>query len=235
MNMMMQGSARKYASKVLRTQYASLVGYWTQGEASGTTAIDRSSQANNGTYTAVTLGQPGYPAGGTAALYDGATSVCNIYSAALNADVNKAEGSISLWCKINEDWSVTTLRYLVRLYSAGGNQIRIYKNNANRITLDYTAGSVTKSYEITTSNTGWFHLGITWSASNDRVRIYLDGVQVGADLTGLGTWSGNFTSSATVIGASATSASSAWIGWISNVAIWATELTPAEMGFVGYG
>lgn len=228
-------SARAYSTKILGTQYNSLVGYWTQGESSGTTAVDQSSQLNNGTYGNVTLGQVGVLRGSTCAYYGGTNSYCNIYSSAFNADVNKSEGSISLWCKIDEDWSVTTLRYLIRLYSSGTNQIRIYKSTSNRVILEYLAGGVSSSREITTSETGWFHLGLTWSKSNDRVRFYLNGLQVGSDVTGLGTWSGNLGSAATDIGASSNAGSSSWIGWLNHVAVWATELTPAEMGALGYG
>ena len=52
------------------------IGYWRLGETPGTTtAADASGQTNNGTYskTGITLGQPGFHGGDTAALFDGKT------------------------------------------------------------------------------------------------------------------------------------------------------------------
>src|SRR3954449_8950644 len=51
------------------------IGYWRLGEApGGATASDVSGNANNGAYSGgITLGQPGFHGGDTAALFDGAT------------------------------------------------------------------------------------------------------------------------------------------------------------------
>ena len=51
------------------------IGYWRLGETPGTaTAADASGHANNGTYSGgITLGQPGFHGGDTAALFDGKT------------------------------------------------------------------------------------------------------------------------------------------------------------------
>ena len=51
------------------------IGYWRLGEAPGSaSAADASGNANNGTYSGgITLGQPGFHGGDTAALFDGKT------------------------------------------------------------------------------------------------------------------------------------------------------------------
>ena len=66
------GSA-SFTAEVLADQP---IGYWRLGEAPGSTsAADASGNANTGAYssTGITLGQPGFHAGDTAALFDGAT------------------------------------------------------------------------------------------------------------------------------------------------------------------
>jgi Concanavalin A-like lectin/glucanases superfamily/CARDB len=67
-----QAAPPSYAAQVLAD---GPIGYWRLGEAPGSpTAADSSVNGNNGNYTGgITLGQPGFHGGDTAALFDGAT------------------------------------------------------------------------------------------------------------------------------------------------------------------
>ena len=70
-------------------------------------------------------------------------------------------------------------------------------------------------------------VGITWNKAADRVRAFLNGAQVGADLNGLGVWAGACYSN--LIGAATTALLEPWLGWIQLVALGNAELTPASM------
>jgi|GEM_PF-1610308 len=66
-----QAAPNRYATQVLAD---GPIGYWRLGESPGATAAaDSSGHGNNGTYSAtgITLGQPGFHDGDTAALFDG--------------------------------------------------------------------------------------------------------------------------------------------------------------------
>jgi len=181
---------------------ANLVQYLTLGDLSGTVAVDESGNGLNGAYTAVTLGQPGIGDGYKSGYLDGLTSKVNLYSAGLDAPFDPTEGGIIIWAKMPDAaWDDNATRYIVYLGKDGNNYITIRKEATDRIGFEYKAGATTETRTLTAvKDTGWVCYGITWSVSNDRVNTYRKGVQSGATMTALGTWSGALATTLCLIG-----------------------------------
>lgn len=221
-----------YDLKVIDTFGSSLLAYWPLWELSGTTASDVSGNARNGVYTGVTLAQTGIGDGRTAAYYGGDGDRTNIYSASLAAAFGATEGTLMVWAKANNAgmWTDSTTRRLVYLSADVNNRIIINRDTtANTLSIFYIAGGTNKNRAITISSTAWNCYVITWSKSADEVKVYLNGVQQGATLTGLGTWAGSLLSTTTQIGAQDTSGTNPWFGWLAHVAIGNRALTGAEV------
>ena len=229
------GLNRAYQNLVLNTQPSNLIQYLPMNEQSGTVAKDLSIQSNAAAYSNAVLYQNGFVSGEKSVYFNGTNSFINLYTTGFRDDFNGAEGSITIGAKLDEAWSETTERYLIRLYKDGSNTVRIRKSNSNRITFEYAAGGTIQTRVLTLSDTGFFTVGVTWSASNDRLRFFYNGVQLGADITGLGTWSGSLVSTICVIGAASTGAAALWKGWVARYAIWKAELTLPEMLAIGTG
>jgi hypothetical protein len=228
-----------WANKVNYTQIvqqiapANLIAYWVMGEPSGSAALDSSGNGRVGAYTAVMLGATGIGDGNTAASFDGSTSFNNIFSASFFAALNGSEGTISSWARVSAAgvWTDGTSRRVYRVATAtAGNRIELYRTvTNNQMELDYVAGNTAKGVQITMSPTGFSHFAVTWSASGDAVKIYMNGVQQGATLTGLGVWAGTAAATQNVIGANITTPLSVWSGMIAHVAVWTTPLSAAQI------
>ncbi len=180
----------------------------------------------------VTLGTT---AGGhltTAYSFDGSNDYVNIYSSDLNSAFNPNEGTMVAWAKVSGAgmWTdATTRRIVFAGFDNSTNLIGIYKGSSNNtLGVSYIAGSVAKSVFTTTSSTDWMQIVITWSKSNDQVIAYFNGTQSGSTLTGLGTWSGNLSSTNTEIGANA-SGLNPWSGLINDVRLYNSALTPTQI------
>lgn len=228
--LLLTGSRR--ASYLRRLQAMGPIALWPMDSLSGTTARDATPNGRNGTYSGVTLGQPGIGDGKTSPLFDGVNDFCDVYSASLAGAFNGDEGSLVAWAKVSGAgvWTDGTSRYLVSLQADATNYqvIRKYSTN-NTLRFDSRATN-TKTVSVTTSLAGWFHAALTWSRSADEVKVYLNGVQQGAAQTGLGAWAGTLVSNATVIGSSSSSTpASCWSGWLAYVAVFARALTPGEV------
>lgn len=222
-------SVLAYTNKVIAL---SPILYYPMAEPSGTTATDESGNARNGTYTAVTLAQTGIGDGRTAGSFDGSTSVCNAYGASFVAAFNKDEGTIAGWAKVAAAgvWTDAAARQMVRFLADGSNLIIIRKTTTNnQIQLQYVAGGTNKNINTTFSLTTWFHWALTWSKAADQVKAYINGAQVGATLTGLGTWSGALASGNTVFGAGGSAAFEVWSGTLAHIAVWNTPLSAANV------
>lgn len=206
------------------------LGFWPLGEASGTTAYDRSGNAHDGTYTGASLGEPGL-FNKTCPLFDGANDYANLLSAGLTSAFNGGEATIAVWLKVYDSsvWTDGVNRYaLIFGVDLSTNYILLRKGaTANLVSGYYVAGSVTKFINMTTSSTGWLQVAITASASADQVKCYLNGAQAGSTLTGLGTWSGSIARA--VIGAASVTPGNVFNGWLQYAMLWDRALTPGEV------
>lgn len=217
-------SGRSYTQKI---QALGPIAYYPQAEPSGTTIVDESGNGRNGTYVGVTLGQPGIGDGRTAAGYDGATSYGNIYSASLAGAWNGAEGTIVAWQRSSGGSS----RCILRLQADASNLVQLFSTGtANEVQFRYTAGGTVKQI-LDSSNVfgSLFSIALTWSKSNDQMRAYAKGVQVGATQTGLGTWAGALATTLCCIGAASTTPTLSWLGSQAHTAIFNRALSAAEI------
>lgn len=225
------GSA--YAQQVFAADDDHLIAYWPLDDLSNPARNQEGTTGRDGTYSNVTLGQPGLD-GRPAASFNGATSFVNIYSTSLNGAWNGSEGSAAVWCKVSGAgvWADGIVRRPIRITGPAGNVMLLRKQAAaDSLGFLYQAGGGSGRSLIKAgfSPTGWFHMALTWSKSANEVRWYVDGVQEGATLAASGTWSGALDSAATVIGALATTPSEVWSGLLAHAALWSVALPAAQI------
>ena len=208
------------------------IAYWPLSEPSGVVANDLMG-LGNGAYSNVTLGQTGIGDGRTSALFNGTTSYCNIYSAALASAFNGAAGTISIWAKVSGAgaWADGIHRVMLRLLADGNNYIDLAKSSAvNTLLVRYNSGAVLESVTPTSfSPTTFFQVALTWNKAADEMKVFVNGIQSGITQTGLGIWAGAPASTTSNIGSSSTTPAAVWAGYIAHPAIWTRALTPAEV------
>jgi len=159
-----------------------VIGAWDLGEKHGAIAYDRR-RGNNGAHVGVTLGQPGIGDGRPSPLYDGINDYTNIFSAAFQAAFNGTEGTAAIWFKMDGAgvWIDGAVRRALLLFVDNLNSVSIYKDgNNNRFVLQYEANNILKIVSVTPySPISWVMAVLTWSASRDEIKGYLDAVQQG--------------------------------------------------------
>jgi len=223
------GPYTTYQRKVLTY---SPIAYWPLDDTSGAVARCLVNPNQNGAYTGVTLANATGPDGVSwVPLFDGANDYVNILTATLQGALDLDEGSISLWAKVFNVgvWTDATFRRLLYLKdTAPVNSIDLMRYNSdNRVYLerrDDTSGKG-KLY-ITSAPTAWVHLGLTWSVLANETRYYwtgslLPGVDAADTATG--------TVVLAFIGSASTVPANPWYGWISDVAIFDTVLSGANI------
>ena len=212
-------SGQTYAEKVL--SYGPIA-YWPLWEAAGPTAECLvNSPAQDGTYTGVTLGQPGIGDGNTCPFFDGTNDYVDIWSAAFAAAFNGSEGTLAYWVKgFNVGvWTDSVIRQTVRILADGNNLIdggaRDPADN-NRLVNYFRAGGTWENRSnVGITTVDWFFLTMTWSALADEVIYYWNGAWLETDV-GLGAWAGAPAANNTVIGARVIPVGSPWYGYLAH-------------------
>lgn len=180
-----------YQQQIINLFGASLKGYWPLNEASGATAFDLSGNGYNGTYTDVTLAQPGIGDGNTSAQFGLSTSQVDLYSTGFRDAITPKEFTMGIWIKMTAaQWAATNQdTFMIGRSTTGAQEyFALLKNNGgNRLDGEYSPTS-TKTLATTFTSSGWNQFVMTISDTNDRMRVYINGVQQGVDLTGIGTW-----------------------------------------------
>jgi hypothetical protein len=231
-------SAPAYFRRVKALGGGNLKAYWRMQEQTGTTASDASGNGLTATYRrtgstliGVSLANLGIGDRYYSAHFDG-TGYLNIYTAGLNSAFNGAEGTISIFAKVDSGiWTDGLVRRIFYIGVDGNNSIEIQRpvdNNAIRFL--YKAGGTTKSqYQFSLYTLDWLHLTLTWSKANDRVTAYVNGVAVGAALTGLGTWAGSLNSGNCMIGSVDATPTNPFIGTLAHATVFNRELSATEV------
>ncbi len=216
-----------YSERIKKLFGSALIAYWPLNEPSGATCEDIAGNNHDGTYTSVTLAQPGIGDGKTSAQFNGTTSRSNVYSTGLRDVFNGAEGSLILWAKVANAgvWTDSADRAFAQFCKSDFTlPFRIYKPTSNSAVTFSVLG---KSYTtVSMSTIGWACYAVTWSNSNDRMRSYLNGLLKNTT-TGLTAWGANVLGSA-IIGAGTTSA---WLhnGYVAHVMLLNREATAEEI------
>jgi len=208
------------------------IAYWPQSESSGLVARCLVNPLQDGTYTGVTLANDNTgPFGTPAPRYDGATSYCNVMSAALTAAFSGILGSILTWIKVLNVgiWTDAAWHVYLMFYVDGTNYIQLAKTNANNNLrwVMVSGGAISQRDNVAVASTAWMPVGLTWNQAANRVRAYRYGIQDGGDIAGIGVWAGAFARN--VLGANTTVPASPWNGWQGPTVVWNRELSPAEV------
>lgn len=222
-------AAQTYAQRVAAIEAASQLGIWPLIA----NANDVSPNGFNGAATAVAYSGTA-PDGGACAVLDGSTSKIDLYGAGLAAAFNNGEITLAAWCKVANAgvWTDGSNDIAINLSASATNAVRLYKTSTNnQIQFQYYAGGTNKNLSDTSlaGATTWFHMAITVSKTADQAIAYLNGAQVGATLTGLGTWSGALASTTALIGALNTTPAQVWNGSLWYVAAWTKALSAAQV------
>jgi hypothetical protein len=175
-----QGSAVVFYAGTAATSYANTVladtpaGYWRFGEPSGTTALDSSGHANNGSYiNGPMLGVPGALAGDpdTAVSLDGVNDVVRVPDSN-TLDVGNtfsAEG----WIKRGSTAKTTSMMLkgfqIVVMSAANGNQVWLRKPNVSTIARTNAGVGAGAYHQIVVTKNG---------SGPGTVKIYIDGAPV---------------------------------------------------------
>ena len=213
-------------------------GYWPMDETSGSTVYDRAGNGRNGTITGGVTPSVGGPSGLRALAFDG---TANAYvTIADNAVWSSHAGASGLWSY--EVWlyrSSTGARksFLSKGVAGGGNDYEILFEVTATDTFDHpvltTAGANVMSVLATGSSSlnTWQHVAATYDRAAQLLIVYVDGNEVGRDTTASGTSSD--TAGALYFGTRNDgplgSATYAWNGRMSNVAVYGTALSAARI------
>jgi hypothetical protein len=148
-----------------------------------------------------------------------------VISAALQSAFNGDEGTACCWMKVNPGvWTDSTVRIWYTINVFGNNYIQLYKHSVNNtLTFYYRAGGVFEVVNHTMSDASWFHAAITWSASADKVRAFINGAQVGVDQTGLGVWAG------VPVSSFISNAGATWHGWEAHMVLFDSAQSDATI------
>jgi hypothetical protein len=180
----------------------------------------------------VTLGSSSGTGGHSTNAYtfDGSDDYVNIYSSDLNSVFNQQEGTAIVWAKVANSgiWSDNATRNIINVRADASNMFGIQKSTDSKIYGAYIAGGTQQNVSFSTTTTDWFMTAISWSKSNNQFKVYFNGVQTGATQTGLGTWTGNLSSTASLIGNIQT-ANQTWSGMINDTRLYTRALSADEI------
>lgn len=224
-----------YIDIVNGVESANLIAHWPIKELSGTN-IDNAegTAARDATLSGVTLDSADGPFGEErAGLWDGLNDYIDIFTSSFDTAFDGSEMSVSLWFKVSgaSVWTDGSYRMMIRIRVSGNNNLLIRKHtNNNRFDFFYRADATTEQQNVGSfTDTGWNHIVITASDADDEVKYYLNGSQTGSTDTGVGSWSGSLDSATCAIGATGTSPSQVWDGYLMYVAIWDKALSAANI------
>jgi hypothetical protein len=166
--------------------------------------------------------------------FDGVNDNVGVYSASLNSAFNPLEGTLMAWAKVSAAgvWADSAVRRIATLLVDTNNYIAIEKTaTANQLKVYYVAnGTASVATDVSlAASPNPFQVAITWSKSGDAVKMVINGAQVGATQTGLGTWVGNLASTKVAIGAADTSGTNPWSGSITQPILFNRALTAGEL------
>lgn len=208
---------------------------WPLGESLGNKAKSLNGDLLKATYSSgITLNSTKFVDGTNAPLFDATGDVITFTVANLDIPFDPNVGTMLIWAKprVSTVWTDGVTRMLFSIGSDANNRIFFTKSATNNtFDLSYRAGGSPKTHNQSTYNPNrWFCIAITWDKVSDRVKFYLDGIQVGLELSLLGTWTGSLTTSFSAIG-NFTQAGGAnfWDGYLKYPTLYNRVLTSTEI------
>jgi hypothetical protein len=218
-----------YRAKVL--SYAPLVFFPLDDPVGDTAPTDIGPNAWHGAgwygpTLAAGTGPDGYPC----PLFASTTpSWVSLYSAAYRAAFPGKEGSLITWNKVAAaaTWTDAVSGYWLT-FNSDTDSIQLAESGAEagRFGWTYKANTVIETNHVhNIFFTGWFCVGMTWSDSNNRARIYVNGTLM--DAMAIDTWQAVPLTTRMLLGDF--SGNDAWSGYLANFAMWNSELPAATM------
>jgi len=179
-----------YLDYVRAVNSSNLKGLWPMNERSGTSALELSgSGAGNGTYSlSFTVGGSTFLDGNPSILWPGYVL---LNKTTLDPLLYWNHYTLNMWIlPTGTFWTNGLTNTLLALYSVGTTQrIEIRKGATNGVLAFITGtGSTLKQVGVSAKySLAWTMLTITNDKTNDQMKAYINGVQVGTTQTGLGT------------------------------------------------
>jgi hypothetical protein len=236
-------TGQDYADVLLDIGGADLLAYWQLNELAGSVADNATGlAARDGAYgagAAAALDNTPSINGDTAPYFDGdgvGGDFVNIYTTSLRDTLDGGELTLSGAFKAPvAAFTDGTQRYAANFFVDNDNGFLFRKTTTNnQFEVIYEAATTVKTVQTTISAAEiWHHVALTVSATADEMKVYIDGVQVGATQTGLGVWAGTLLSTATTLGAANTSTNVPWLGWLGHWAIFSRALSDADVLAIG--
>jgi hypothetical protein len=225
------GGSYRWTQKVDSLFGAAVIASFPMNELTGTAMVD-AKNGNNGLYTSISLAQLAVGGGDLCPYFDGANGFANIYSAGLDALINKAEGSMILTVQIPATtWANGTKQYIAILRTDGSNQVAIIKySTANRLELIATAAGSGIDNLITCSTATLMTIGVTWSKAANKSYGYVSGLSVANGA--FGTWSGDLSTTNCCVGSFAAPKNSLFTGYAARLILLNRAATAPEMALV---
>ncbi len=216
--------------------HPNLVGYWRLGESSGTTAWEVKGLTGNGTYTNFAPGDYSKPGAirfdlDTAVAFNGTNSYVN---AGNDADLNGAWSGLTIAAWVYPDTASLTGTHAIAAKwtnTVAGDHFGLFLTDGKP--LISVADGVTGESGLTAQRSlvadQWQFVVGTWDASTRQYQIYINGLLDPA--VGMQKGNGINTNSiqSLIIGAQVTGMGRYFKGWIDEVAIYKSVLTPQEI------
>jgi hypothetical protein len=225
---LMSGGA-SYENRVLATGPLAL---WPLSETTGTSAADATGNYN-GTYSNVTLNNATFPDGSPAGLWVPASSShVATYSEGLAGAINRAEGTLAVWCKMRDAtvWADGQNRYPYAMRVDNNNQMQMRKRSNLLDGFHQGGGTLRNPITGAQTTTAWFLYTFTWSTAAAETIVYVNTTPTSVS-GALGTLVGDFINTSFAIGTFLTTSTSAfvWDGYLKYFGLWTRALTPAEI------
>jgi len=231
------GAAEFWQKAKVAVSSFGLIQYLPIWETSGTSVQDISGLGNNAVHINVFPGQPGAGDGKLFAYYKNLSTTNALSAGLVTAFGNGKEGWAWVVGKMNltTTWTNVHNSELFRFTGDSSNFVYIRKTTTNN-QLGFLYRSNASNALVTDASLAGtddlFDAGITWSKTNNRMRAYINGAQVGTDQTvGAGNWTANPVLSIATVGAElVTSPLECHVGYLGDFMMGAgVEGTPALM------
>ena len=163
-------------------------------------------------------------------LFDGTND--HITIAGLTNDIDPDAGTVSMWVKLD---STSANGAWFKASTDSNNQIAMtYINSSAVFRPTYKAQGTAESEDIAfefEGNDTWYHVAVTWDTTAaegaGEVKVWLNGAQSGETQAIAGTWSGSINT--VTVGKNSLADNSYSAGHVSQLTVWKTALTAAQM------
>ena len=229
---------RRYAPKVLSVERANLLAYWPLWEPAGSVAVNlEGTAARNGTYSSVTLGQPGIGDRRTCPLFNGTSGHVDIYSDSFRDAFDGDLYSVLIWIKVFDSsvWSDNYRNFYLLGADAAPVENRVrasIESTDNQYECLREANNSQRRRQVPNTTLDWFNSVHTVDDGGDEIKTYLNGVQQGVTSAASGNWVGSLINTATYIGSGPDGDGELMHGWLAHMAVWNKVLTQAQITYL---